>query len=222
MSSKLRRGLAVDAEVNLWEPVSRNGIPARVARPAVGARGTPPSDVEQLLHDLETENNQACQAAYNRGLQEGTASGRQQSAAQMQPVLERLARTIDELAAYKPRLRHDAEEDVIKLALAISRRILYRELATDPEALLGLVRSALDRLDGREVQRVRLHPQDAPAVQQKLQNTGTRRHIEVLADASLERGSAVFDTAQGSLDASIDTQLKEIERGFADLVRRPS
>jgi flagellar assembly protein FliH len=40
----------------------------------------------------------------------------------------------------------------------------------------------------------------------------------VTPDPGLERGAAVLETARGELDASIETQLAEIERGFADLV----
>lgn len=221
MASKLHRG-AVDADITPWEPVSRTGTsPGRMPRAVAHTRDSANSaELEQLLRELDEEKKQQCQAAHDRGIEEGTAAGRQQAAAQIQPVLERLARTIEEIAGCKSRLRHEAEEDVVKLALAISRRILYRELATDPEALAGLVRSALDKLDAREVHRIRLHPQDAPIVQQKLASTSGRRNIEVQPDPSLQRGSAVFDTAQGALDASVDTQLNEIERGFADLVRR--
>jgi len=43
-----------------------------------------------------------------------------------------------------------------------------------------------------------------------------------LADAALERGAAHFETEHGLFDASIETQLKEIERGFTDVVKRPT
>ena len=48
------------------------------------------------------------------------------------------------------------------------------------------------------------------------------RRIEVTADPSLAPGSAILESTGGSLDASVDTQLHEIERGFADLARRAS
>jgi flagellar biosynthesis/type III secretory pathway protein FliH len=44
----------------------------------------------------------------------------------------------------------------------------------------------------------------------------------VVADVTQSRGGALFETGSGSLDASIETQLREIERGFADrLPERP-
>ena len=170
------------------------------------------------MREVERRMNDEKQAAYQRGLQEGEANSRQW-AAQYQAGLEQLKRSIDEITRMKPRLRHEAEEDVVKLALAIARRILYREIATDPTALLGLVRAALDKLDGRSVQRLRTNPQDAGVFQQHFQQIALPYHIEVLPDPALARGAAVFETQHGSLDASVEMQLNEIERGFADLVR---
>jgi len=213
MSSKVVRGASPD-QIAVWQPAITGAAPGRPAAPTTAS---PSREPDQQMQQRE-------QAAYQRGLQEGEARARQQGAAQaqaeLQAALGRIGKTVDEISSLRSRLRHEAEEDVVKLAMAIARRILNRELATDPGALLGLVRSALDKLDGRELHRVRLNPQDAPVVQQFLQTLGTPRKIELFPDPALARGSAILESNHGSLDASIDTQLNEIARGFADLVRR--
>jgi flagellar assembly protein FliH len=57
-------------------------------------------------------------------------------------VIERLARSIEEVSSLPGRLRREAEADTIQLALAIARRVLRRQIAIDPEALHGLVLGA--------------------------------------------------------------------------------
>jgi flagellar assembly protein FliH len=109
---------------------------------------------------------------------------------------------------------------VVGLALAVARRILHRELTVSPDALLGLVKAALEKVDAREVNQVRVSRQDAPLVQGFFEKMGLPRRIEVVADPSLSPGSVILESDRGSLDASVDTQLTEIERGFADVVRR--
>jgi flagellar assembly protein FliH len=136
------------------------------------------------------------------------------------PVLASLGNIVQELAGTRKRFRIDAEEDTVRLAIAIARRVLHREIATDPEAILGLVRSAFDRLNAREVHRLRVSPDDAAAIHEHSAGLHLPAQVEIAADASLARGSAVFETSRGELDACIGTQLDEIERGFADLVRR--
>jgi flagellar biosynthesis/type III secretory pathway protein FliH len=37
-----------------------------------------------------------------------------------------------------------------------------------------------------------------------------------VGDVAQSRGGAVFEISRGALDASVDTQLREIERGLAD------
>ena len=108
---------------------------------------------------------------------------------------------------------------LVHLALAIARRILHRELTVDPEALPGLVKAALAKIDiARDLPRA--HPPGARGCDRRTvwRRSGLPQQIEVVADPSLEQGSVIFETGRGSLDASVDTQLAEIERGFADLM----
>jgi flagellar assembly protein FliH len=57
-------------------------------------------------------------------------------------------------------------------------------------------------------------------VQRHLDQMGLPQRVELIADPGLERGAIILDSSRGALDASVETQLAEIERGFADLVRR--
>jgi flagellar assembly protein FliH len=127
---------------------------------------------------------------------------------------------VAELASLRQRLRRETEEDLVRLAVAIARRILRREISTDPEAILGLVKAAFDRIDAREVIRLRAHPEDARTLEASFADLGLPERIEVIADKKLERGALLIETERGELDASVETQLEEIERGFADLIRR--
>jgi flagellar assembly protein FliH len=44
--------------------------------------------------------------------------------------------------------------------------------------------------------------------------------VEVVADSSRSPGDVIFETERGYLDASVDSQLQEIERGLADRLRK--
>jgi flagellar assembly protein FliH len=43
--------------------------------------------------------------------------------------------------------------------------------------------------------------------------------VELAADKTLARGAVVFETNRGNLDASVETQLREIEQGLTDRLR---
>lgn len=169
---------------------------------------------------MEQRHEQRLREAHAAGVQEGENAGRSRASGELQPLMERLARTIDELSQTRSVLRREAESDMVKLSLAIARRVLRRELAVDPEALHGLVLAALEKLQGQDLCRVKVHPSHAGTVKTALQKTVTGNAIEVIPDASREVGTVIFETQRGNLDASVDSQLQEIERGLTDCLRK--
>jgi flagellar assembly protein FliH len=153
------------------------------------------------------------------GVREGEAAGRSKAAAEMQPVIDRLTRSIEEISGLRARLRREAEQDLIRLALAIARRVIRRELAVDPDALHGLVLGALEKLQGQEICRVRVHPSHAATVSASLRQLAAASPVEVIPDATRQPGTVIFETDRGNLDASIESQLREIENGLGDRLR---
>lgn len=169
---------------------------------------------------LELRRHQEIERARAEGFREGEAAGRERAAGEMRPLADRLARTLEELTLLRPRLRQEAEGDMLRLAMAIARRVLRRELAVDAGALHGLAMAALEKLGGQEVHRVRVHASMVQDVRSLLDSMPGRARVEVVPDPAGEPGSIVFETERGNLDASVETQLEEIERGLADRLRR--
>lgn len=194
-------------------------------RIVAGGEATAQTQIEPLLAriaQLEQEIPQREQQAFTAGFHKGEAAGQEQGIARLDPVAEQLARAVADLSQSRRKLRRDAEQDVVKLALAIGRRIVHRELSMDPEAILGVVKAALEKLEGREVDRVRVHPENADIVRKHVERLGRSKRLEVVGDPRLDRGAVVFETACGNLDVSVDTQLEEIQRGLVDRLRQQS
>ncbi len=177
-------------------------------------------DFAAQIAQMQQQCEQRVAEARAAALKEGEAAGRSRAAAELQPVMERLARSIEDLAQFRPRLRKEAEADMVRLSLAIARRILRREMSVDPGAMHGLVLGALERLQSQELHRVRVHPSRAAAVEACLRQNAPGTKVEVVGDPSRDPGTVIFETTRGNLDASIDCQLLEIERGLADRLNR--
>ena len=192
----------------------------------VGSAATPGTDgkatvnAAEQIASLEKECERRVVAAQAAAFAEGEAAGRKRAAADLQPVLERLARSIEDLGQLRARLRREAEADLLRLALAIARRVLRREMAVDPDAMHGLVLGALEKLQGNEICRVRVHPSHAAQLSGWLRPASGGPGVEVIADSSREPGDVIFETGRGNLDASVDSQLQEIERGLTDRLRK--
>jgi flagellar assembly protein FliH len=195
----------------IWWRDSVAAPPSQLAPPAPPADAPAPAPADRERIERE---------AYQRGFADGKTLGKEHAAAEVQPVLERLSRCLSELSALRPRMRRDAEKDLVKLSIAIARRVLHRELTLDPESIEGLIKVALDRLESRELCTVRVHPDQEAAIRILLDRFSNAHKIEIISDKSLRLGDVLLETAHGSIDASVDAQLSEIERGFADRLQK--
>lgn len=199
------------------EPFDWGGAAPHHPHPHAGspARAHPSSDPgpdEHLQHALHQAKHQ--------GFQDGVRQAEQAAQSQIQAALNqtgaRLAESLADLASLRPRLRREAESQVVELALTIARKILHRTITIDPEALTGLVRAAVSRIDARDLLSIRIAPCHLQQANSTLARLSLPSQVTVIADQSLAPGGLVLETARGQLDASVNTQLAEIERGFAD------
>jgi flagellar assembly protein FliH len=170
--------------------------------------------------DPERESVRKLDQARREAYAEGLAAGRQQAEEQMRPALQGLAQTLDSLARLRETIREEATQDLVHLAISIAARVIHREAAVDPDALAGLVQAAFSKLQSREIHRVRMHPALESLVRKSLEQSGSPKNLVLTPDASLKPAEVFFETSQGILDASVETQLREIERGLIDKLER--
>ena len=195
----------------VWRSSSGNQALPSLPEPEPDA-GLPATSRDLLTEEIE----QKVRHAYESGRREGGAEAKRQAQSEVREVIERLAAAIAEVAGARHDTFRRAEADIVQLSIEIARRILHRELSLDISALDALIRAALDKLRSQEVFRVRVHPDQEQLIRACLQRLGRDAGIEVVGDRSQSPGGALFETSRGSLDASVDTQIREIERGLAD------
>jgi flagellar assembly protein FliH len=175
------------------------------------------AQLEQQLREVEGQIPQRIEQARQAGLREGEAAGHARAMATVDAAIQKLARAAAEVSGFRAAFRRESEQELVKLSLAIARKVLRRELTVDPSALQGVIKAALESLNASEIHRIRLAAPDAAVLERHLLAMGLPQAIEVCPDATLERGAVLFETVRGLVDAGIQTQLGEIERGFADL-----
>ena len=160
---------------------------------------------------LKDIKESARSAGFDEGLARGQKEGRNASAHQHQVQLTQLQSTVGQLLVCRSTIRTEVEREVIDLAFAAARRILRREATLDRTAAAGIVRSCMDENSNAEVSRVLVHPDDLEQVR-----LCVGPDIEVAASEDVTRGGALLETTSGVLDARIDSQLDELQRGLAD------
>jgi flagellar assembly protein FliH len=175
----------------------------------------------EFERQLAEETRRSFEAGRERGRQEGRQAERDASSAAEKVADERRlcqrAELVENFAKERDRYLHEVEHEVVKLALAIAARILRREAQMDPLLLTGAVRVALGQLSASTEVQLRVPPAelglwtDAIALLPNLALKPT-----VTAGEGMRLGDCVIETALGSVDLGIRSQLGEIERGFFD------
>ena len=111
------------------------------------------------------------------------------------------------------------EAEVVQLALSIARKILHRESQLDPLLLAGIVRVALEKIDGATGVVLRIHPQDAADWRRYLTTHLEPSDLpEIVEDPAQSPDRCALETSMGTAAIGLEVQLKEIEQGLMDLL----
>lgn len=210
MSSKIRPAGETAFQPIRWGMLGQGN--AQVPPPQQDVSAAPRVDESVWMQRVEQARAEAFRA--------GEASAWENARRQTDEAAGRMAAAVADLAAYRSRFRHEAEQQIVDLALAVARKVLEREIHVDPEVLLGVVKAALAKLSLREVLEIRVNPALRDPMQAFLTRNAQGVDLRIQPDPSLPVGALLIETARGVIDASVETQLMEIRRGFADLMER--
>jgi flagellar biosynthesis/type III secretory pathway protein FliH len=179
---------------------------------------------EQIRARIEEQIRTREARARKEGQEEGAKQARAEYDKKLNGQRETVAQAVKGFAQEQETYFNRVEAEVVGLALAIARKILHREAQVDPLLLAGVVRVGLDKVAAGTHVRLRVHPDQVPFWQESLAQQPDLRSVpELMGDATLQPGHCRLETEHGSTDLTLETQLKEIEQGFFDLLaQRPS
>ena len=127
----------------------------------------------------------------------------------------RAVRVAAEFALDRQRYFAAVEGSVVKLALAVARRVLMREAEADGMLVAGLVKAALARM--QDGSRSTLRVCTGKVLDWVEMGLGD---VDVVSDERVAAGECVLETSVGRVELGVRPQLAEIELGFMDLAER--
>lgn len=179
-----------------------------------------------------------------KGQKEGIDKGRAAAIAETKKRLDDLASQWSAAATQFNQAREDllghAQRDVLDLALVIAAKVTKRQVETDPSVAVAQTRAVLELITRPSAMALTIHPEDRALIEQALpelmKTLPMVRHVQLLDDASVSRGSVLArglgapngssaagagqnstggangggGGGGGEIDASIETQLARI------------
>lgn len=192
-----------------------------VAGAPVGLPGSGPAGANTALGERERREHE--QQVWEQGVAEGEARARTFHENALQQERDALGQVLREFARTKAEYFHQVEGETVQLALSIARKILHREVQLDPLMLAGVVRVALDKITSVTSITLRVSPGNVrPWKRYFEKQPGLAVEPHVVGDAELEGARVVLETSLGTTELGLEEQLKEIEKGFFDLLARTS
>lgn len=166
---------------------------------------------------LKQIEEEAFQKGWQQGLAEGGEEARENHAGLLDEAREKLADAVKE----REKIILRAEDEIAQLAVAVARKIIFREMLADPSIVGDIVQEAIRKVTDREEITVRVHPADLDFVLGR-QDDYTRnikgiRKLKILADNTMSPGGCVIETPNGTVDARIESQLSEIEQSLLEV-----
>lgn len=165
------------------------------------------AQLQQLL-------NQARAEGHAQGLTEGKAQTQQQWQQRMDDYVagagreqaQRVSRVVKDLEDSFKQMQAAAAQELLNLACDIARQVVRQELRSQPQALLPVVREALDMLvDESRPATVRLNPADLNALDAALKaEHGEHSRIQWVGDAAIAAGNVKVECGGAEIDGSLD------------------
>jgi type III secretion system HrpE/YscL family protein len=172
------------------------------------------AEARRLLEEAETRAAAIVRSAEDeraRAREEGFARGYEEGAARWTAATRAAQESVRGLMAL-------AREEVLRLAMRVAEKILRQRIEVAPESILPMIDEALRSLQAQPQLRVvlRVHPDDRPLLEARrphwLDHFPAIATLTIAPDETIGRGGCRIESEHGTVDATIQTQIRVIER----------
>ncbi len=178
----------------------------------------PPRDAAaRLLAEATAQAEQIREQARAEGHAEGRSAGHADGLSEIAAAAAALGEALQGVESLRVHAAEAVEHDAIEFALSLAEKILAGAFQARPELVIEVVQGALRRINDRRGIEVLVNPADLETVKSAI---GDRSEIDQQAradgielcdlrsDPRVAIGAAIVRTAEGEVDASVQTQLE--------------
>ena len=198
-------------EVDLFDIENIDFTQRQERRRGSRRRGYRRIDDRNLVSRAQEESENIKKSAFEEGYRQGL----EKSAAD----LEAFRNSLEDFMGAREEVFEYIAPDILEISVDIAKKIIKKEVETDPQVLINTIIDVLKTVSKNEPKIViRVRPQAVQFIKDTLPNItyqyGIDSKINIVSDPSIEEGGCVFQTNNGIVDASIDTQLEIIKKAL--------
>lgn len=185
------------------------GQPADTPRPALSVAGKQ----EKPSAPGEQEQTQGFLRGYDDGLVagrfEGFAAGEAAGSAEGRQAANQLLSLAANLDQALTEVSQDIADEILALALEVSRQMLRQTIAVKPDVVLSVIRDALTHLPHHHAA-IYLNPEDAALVRRYAGDQFAHAGHQIHEDPRLKRNDVIIEANGAQVDATIETRWRRV------------
>ena len=177
-------------------------------------------DIEQAKEDAAQEGRQE---GYEAGYKDGEAKIREEMAEAIAQGNAKAEKTLRDAKAATRDYVQQAEQDVVKMVMAVVEKILPQHFIDVPQVVLPLVREAISKVKDQKELKIHVAPQDYDLVLMARNEfrgllTYGDATIDLVSDQSMNPGDCLIETPNGTVDARLATQIELVRQAVKNVM----
>lgn len=175
---------------------------------------------ERQNWDIEKTNliEEAKKSGFQAGYEEGQSNGYKEMQSFIQQAQDIVVASKTDYAKYL----QSAESTILELAVEVAEKIINTKIKEDEQNFIHLVQQALKEVRKQKEIQLHVNPIHYEMVvaekEELLQLFPIKPNLFIFPDETIEENGCIIETANGRLDASVDTQLLMIKNKLLEIL----
>jgi flagellar assembly protein FliH len=172
-------------------------------------------EADSIIKKAEQNANLMMNKAIMDGYQKGYASAKSEIESLISEVRRTTSSFIEETREKTDTIFSELQDSAIEISLEIARKILDVELDRNDNALVSVVKNAVDKIKNETEANVFLHEEDLKKIEKtkafEVLKEQYQEKLQFDSDSSIKTGDVLVQTGDGIIDAGINSQFLNIK-----------
>jgi flagellar assembly protein FliH len=183
-----------------------------------GPEDSGPSESGPSEADLAEIHANELKESFSKGFVEGENSGILSERKRLEPSLETLQASAEELRKCRESLIAHFEKASVELAIAIAEKIVCHEVSVNKKTIVDVLKKAVKETDGGEILKIKINPSDLQFIEELGFSLSDLKAEDATfeGDSAVPSGGCVIQTDFGCVDSIIAHQLEAVAEALRD------
>jgi len=180
-------------------------------------------EAELVRSQAEEEAQQIRKRAFEEAYAEGLKKAQLDIEEDRQAALQQSAEIIEEARQTKIQIMRSCESDMVRLVMAVAKKVIASELTTNPDIIINVLRESISYLDKPDNIMVYVNPRD---LERLLDVTKTETFFDIgtndvnlnfQGDDRISPGGCSLESEGGSVDTRLETRIAAVEQALQEV-----